>query len=164
MTVTLELERFAYLEKCTIGRIRHPGLSVPIVTLERPWIRNENGPGGCLSISCVPDGTYELAPHDGARFQDVYSLRNPSLGVFYQTAPPECGPANARLWGRTAILMHRAAQVTDVIGCIGLGQRFVTYSDTVTLLRSLEALTELRALLGQTERHVLIIRPTRGTA
>lgn len=153
----LELERIAYLETCTIGRIVSPLLiGGPLCTLERPWIPNPAGRGGTLSKSCIPDGRYVVRRHETARFPGTYALTNEELGVYYQERPA------GQAWGRTAILMHKAAQVEDVIGCVGLGLRYAIYSDRVTLLSSGEALRVLRAALGHTERHTLLIRPTRG--
>ena len=156
MTKLLDLERIAYMERHTIGRIVHPELPA-IYTLERPWIPNPAGKGGTLTVSCVPDGRYVLRPHSTDKFPNVWALTNEGAGVYYQERPV------GQAWGRTAILIHAANQVSDVIGCIGVGMRYAIYSDTVTLLRSQEALNALRALLGKTGRHELVIRPTSGT-
>lgn len=161
----LELVRHAYLSSCTLGSMRVGALLV--ATLERPWIPNRAGPGGCLTISCVPDGTYELFAHHSDKFPNVYAIQNPKLGVFYQTAPAECGPANHRAWGRTAILLHGAMTVQNVIGCIGLGMRvgFDPHLESGYVLeRSVDALDELRRQLTRVGRHTLEIRPTSGTA
>ena len=40
----LELIRVAYLQSCTLGVLRAEGLQ--LATIERPWIANEDGPGG----------------------------------------------------------------------------------------------------------------------
>jgi hypothetical protein len=156
----LTLVRFAYLPDCTLGwMIAEP---YRFATIERPWLPNPNGPGGTLKKSCVPEGTYVVRPHDGTDFQGVYALTNETLGVFYQTTPPECGPPNARLWGRTAILIHAGNFVRDVIGCIALGSRHVRPNGERAVVESGVALGRLRTLLGRAERHELGIMPTFG--
>lgn len=156
MPVSLRLERLAYLRQCTVGRLELP--SGPIYTLERPWLPNPAGPGGTLRESCIPDGRYVVRPHSSERFPGTYALTNEEFGVYYQQRPA------GQAWGRTAILIHKANTVGDVIGCVGVGIEYVIYSDRVALVRSADALELLRAALPRSERHELIVAPCRGTA
>lgn len=140
------LNRFAYLPLCTLGWLTFG--SARFATIERPWLPNPDGPGGKLSLSCVPDGEYTLIPHTSQRFPSTYALIGESLGVYYQQRPA------GQAWGRTAILIHVGNFVTDVIGCIAVGLRHG--GDCVT--NSRDAMDRLRAVLGR-ERHHLTIRP-----
>lgn len=151
----LELVRFAYMPSVTLGIMR-VGVQ-RFCTLERPWIVNPHGAGGLLRESCIPDGSYQVEPFDGSRFQDVYRLANHSLGVYEATRPA------GQQWGRTAILIHAGNTVDDVIGCIAIGTAHTVNGGRHTVVRSGEAMMQLRRLLGQ-ERHELRIRPTRGTS
>lgn len=146
----LILPRYAYLPTCTLGRL-YAG-DHALATIERPWIPNPGHPGGTLSVSCVPDGTYRLVPHSSAKFPNCWALVNEALGVYYQHRPA------GQAWGRTAILIHVGNTVTDVIGCIAVGMRAVTTAGQHGVANSREAMAALLATLGRTE-HELVIRP-----
>lgn len=160
----LELTRFHYGPDVTLGRLQAGALE--LATLEEPWLPNPRGPGGsrrgpASRESCVPDGLYQLSPHDGARFQDVWRLSNPELGVFDfpdQRASPE--------WGRASVLIHSGNTVLDIEGCIlvGLnhGRLTVEGQNLPAVLSSRVALNLLRAALGE-GGHQLAIRPHPGT-
>ena len=149
------LVRFAYLPSATLGILTFG--TQRVCTLERPWIVNPHGAGGLLRESCVPDGDYVLEPFDGSRFQNVYRLVNPLLGVYPATRPA------GQTWGRTAILIHTGNTVDDVIGCIAVGTAHSVNGGRNVVLRSGEAMNLLRRALGN-DTHTLRIRATRGTA
>ena len=151
----LHLVRFGYLPSATLG-ILTVGVH-KICTLERPWIPNPHGAGGLPRESCVPDGDYVLEPFDGSRFQNVYRLANPLLGVYTATRPA------GQTWGRTAILIHVGNTIDDVIGCIAVGTAHSVNGGRNVVLRSGEAMNRIRQALGN-ETHTLRIRATRGTA
>lgn len=150
----IELVRFAYLNSCTLGVLRAEGLQ--LATIERPWIANEDGPGGKRRESCVPDGQYELIPHTSARFPNTYALVNHALGVYYQPSDIPRGQS----WGRTAILIHAGNFVGDVIGCIAVGRHHG--HERLCVVDSAIALDKLRSVLGR-QKHQLTIRPSAGT-
>lgn len=76
-------------------------------TLERPWLNNENG------ISCIPAGLYK-----------VTKFNSPSKGeVFLLHDVP----------GRSMIEMHVANHVSELKGCIAVGQYFT--GDTLMVSR-----------------------------
>lgn len=152
----IELVRFAYLENCTLGWLDVDTLK--LATIERPWIVNPQGPGGKRRESCVPDGQYLVRPHTSARFPGTYALINTQLGVWHQPGDIPEGQA----WGRSAILIHRANVVANIIGCIAVGLRHGFFADEHGVLDSKLALNELRAVLKQ-EKHSLVIRPSKGT-
>ena len=91
----LSLIRFAYLDTGTFGHLWLPS-GVVLHTVERPWLFNKP------RVSCIPEGTYKLAPRHFFRGgYDTYEV----------TGVP----------GRRYILFHIANWPTDVEGCIGLG-------------------------------------------
>jgi hypothetical protein len=150
-----ELVRHAYMADRTEGHIYLPGLILP--TLERPWIPDPDGhPGGKQRESCIPDGLYSLIPHSSDRFPDTYELVNQAHGVYSQFLPV------AQQWGRTAILIHPANRVAELLGCIAPGLRFGDINGAPAVLESRLAMDKLRAVLGR-EKHEVIIRPTAGT-
>lgn len=152
----IELVRFAYLDNCTLGWL--DAHDARFATIERPWIRDPDGPGGQARESCIPDGTYQVSPWTSDRFPDTYILTNPALGVYRQ---PGDVPAGLK-FGRSAVLIHAGNRVQDVIGCIAVGMRHSFFSQQHAVLESRRALDLLRAELSK-ESHSLVIRPTKGT-
>jgi hypothetical protein len=98
----------------------------------------------------VPDGDYSIIPHNSPKFPNTYALINADLGVYYQPIDKPSGQA----WGRTAILIHTGNFVSDVVGCIAVGETHGGKS----VVRSREAMGQLRTILGR-ERHTLHIHP-----
>lgn len=92
------LERWCYHEYGGVfGDLRIMGTDFSCATLELEWQNNQ------VNISCIPVG--------------IYSIR---LGTFkgrYANYELEDVP-----W-RTAVEMHRANSIRDLLGCIGLGER-----------------------------------------
>jgi hypothetical protein len=151
----IELIRHAYLPTCTLGRLEVGRLQ--LATIERPWIRNPDGPGGKPRVSCVPDGEYRLIQHSSERFPNVWALINPALGVWYQ---PHDVPRNQG-WGRSAVLIHAGNRVRDVIGCIAVGSRHGVIEGEPAVISSQIALGDLRGTLKVGE-HQLVVRTTIG--
>jgi hypothetical protein len=151
------LIRYAYLPQATLGRLVLPGVPFALYTLERPWIQNPAGPAGLPERSCVPDGIYTLHPHDSEKHPGTYLLEAQNLGV-YETELPA-----GQAWGRTEILIHKANQVDELLGCIGVGCRTVIYNDTPSVLRSSDALDVVRSAIARDRNSSLWIRPSRGT-
>jgi hypothetical protein len=154
--MNLELRRYAYLTKCTLGRL-HAG-SFVFETIERPWLPDPQGNGGVRAQSCVPDGVYKVIPHSSAKFGAVWALINPDNGVWYQPGDIPAG----QTWGRSAILIHAGNTATDVIGCIAVGMRAVHLADH-SVAESRAAIEKLRGILDR-NIHTLTIRPTAGTS
>src|SRR5262249_15637412 len=123
--------------------------TLTLATIERPWLANPNGAGGLPRESCVPEGLYNVLPHDSKQFGAVWALVNQWVGVYYQPGDIPAGQA----WGRSAILIHSGNLVTDVIGCIAVGRRH----DGEAVRESRMAIADLRAILGR-ERHIMQIR------
>lgn len=94
----------------TEGQIYLAGVDIAIFTLELGWLPSLEHPGGTRRISCIPNGTYDLAPFTRPNGQEVVRLRNPAFGVYFDTAPEDKG--------RTHILIHPGNSTADIRGCI----------------------------------------------
>lgn len=89
-------------------------------TLEDPDNDNQKG------CSCIPEGTYEVIPHDG-RFKDVWEITN----------VPD----------RSAIIIHSGNTIDDTRGCVLVGERIGTLHGLPAVLDSRLALGHLRKRL-----------------
>lgn len=87
------------------------------VTLERPWLDNQH------DVSCIPEGTYQCIPHNSQAHPNTWEI----MGV------PD----------RTAILIHEANTIADLLGCVGVGTSFFPGG----IGESLDALNYLRKML-----------------
>lgn len=156
------ITRHAYLPDVTLGWLTAGALR--LATLEEAWRADPDGPGGQrrelgLIESCVPDGTYELAPHVSAHYPlGVWFLKNIELGVYAPNTRP-----GGQKWGRDAVLIHSGNNTDNTEGCIMVGLRHVLMGGRHQVLESRQALIDLRALLGGTDTHILHVRPTIGT-
>lgn len=122
------LDRYAYLNSGTAGVLTIKGRS--FVTVERPWKDNQR------SISCIPEGIYQVKPYSSARFPDTWEIKN--------------------VPNRTYILLHAGNTPTDVEGCIAIGMDEGD-RDPLWVHNSKQAMKELRSLV--TGGFELIIRP-----
>lgn len=159
----LELRRHAYLSNCTLGWLTGGGLK--LATIEDAWRLDPDGPGGqrregSLLESCVPDGLYELMPHNGTKWKDTWALVNPQLGVWHQDSHK---PAGLKDWGRSAILLHSGISEKSSLGCIIVGLSHAITDNSHRILDSAAALNQLRDTLVS-GRHQLQIRAIAGTA
>lgn len=136
------LRRHAYLPDVTLGWL----IVGPqrFATLERPWIPNPAGPGGLPRQSCVPEGLYELRPHDSQRFPVSYVIESGKCGVYAQGLP------QGQPWGRVGILIHPGNSVADVIGCIAVGSqhRYVPAASQWQVPDSRVTMRAVRAAIG----------------
>ena len=160
--MNLELIRHAYLPEATLGWLIAGDLR--IATLEEPWRRDPDGPGGqrresTLLESCIPDGRYQIVPHDSPKHPSVYALVNQVLGVYRWPGDIPTG----QQWGRSAILIHAGNSTDDILGCIAVGLRHTWLGAKPWLNESRTALHMLQDALGRDATHTLTIRPTVGT-
>ena len=91
-------------------------------TIEKPWL------GNVRFKSCIPEGVYQLEPHESQKYGNTYALVNLDLGVTHYEEP------NSK---RYACLFHAANWAKDVEGCIGPGM-------TQQLLESNQMVTNSR--------------------
>lgn len=154
--------RKAYLPDQTLSLLELPSGS-HLWCMERPWIHDAEH-GSKPSESCIPDGYYELVPHNGSDFQDTWALVNPDLQVWH--LPDEMdGP------GRYACVFHAGTFPRHFAGCIGVGLNLQYLKDSQRgewkygLVRSREAMAKLRKeLVVGSAGHGIMIQPTIGTA
>lgn len=153
--MNIELRRYAYLPKCTLGRIRLGALS--LFTLEEPFIPNAQGPGGAPMFSCVPDGDYVLEPHSSTKHPNTFALVNHLLGVYHGPGDIPSG----QKYGRSDVLIHKGNTVADTEGCILVGQSVGFMPPS--LIGSKLAYDSLMTTVGAGP-HQLSIRPIAGTS
>ena len=108
-------------------------------TLEQIWL--DNLPGK----SCVPNGHYELIPHQSPKFGSTFALKNLALdvGVFKGQAI------------RYGCLFHVANYVHQLQGCIAPVSQWGQYWSGV---QSQLALTKVLDYIHRTSDHRLIIQ------
>lgn len=152
----LELLRFAYCPENTQGRLYLADSSW--WTIEQPWVRWEY-PGGKPFASCVPDGKYSLVPFLRPKGEQSFALINPALGVYFQ----KNDRPGARQ-GRYLCLIHAGNWVTDIEGCIVIGDNRMIDPERNEMMvtHSQRAMKVLVNLLGWVPGHTLTIRRTSG--
>lgn len=144
----LVLERYCYghtlpFRLPTLGRLKVGGDT--FFTCEDPW--NNNKPFD----SCVPDGVYDLVPHDSPKHPDTWALVNHDLDIYHL-------PADMPGKGRFAILIHPGNYETDVEGCIAPGKSPALVDGRHMVTNSKTAMEALRRILGVGTKHTLLIR------
>lgn len=146
----LLLERYCYSETETEG-IMWLNANEYVYTLERPW--RSGAPGGVSFESCVPDGSYELIPHQRPNGDNVFALRNPDHSVYYTKEERGSKP------GRYLILIHPANYVEQVVGCIAPGMVRTIYDNKRMVANSREAMRKIMAR----KYSAITIAPALGT-
>jgi len=105
-------------------------------TVEKPWQNNTP------YSSCIPSGEYTLEPHKSLKYGNaLFMVGN---GVEYQDS------STAK---RFACLIHVANYEVDVVGCIGLGDKYLGHM----VANSKKSIKEFYDLVDPTEPHKLII-------
>lgn len=107
--------------------------------VERPWLNNTQ------SLSCVPEGEYDIYPHQSPRFGYCYILESKNLGVGKDSGL------------RTHILIHKGNKPSDLQGCLSPGVDFGTVGGEWAVLNSTKAFNDLIQMFGG-ESHKLVIR------
>lgn len=152
----LELVRDFQSGACTLGVLTVMGRRWH--SLERPWVPSDNGGiSGKKGVSCVAPGIYKLNRHSSEAFPNVWALTNPMLDVYHWEANV---PKDRRGKARTTVLIHPANYVSELRGCIALGKERKKLNGAWCVLRSRDAINELRSIVGGTLTLNLIIRET----
>jgi Family of unknown function (DUF5675) len=103
------------------------------LTLELPW--RDNHP----DVSCIPGGLYVCKRIVSPHFGDVFEVQN--------------------VPGRDHVLLHKANFLTDLKGCIAVGEQFAGPVDAPFLGDSKQGYDQFMGLLvGETEFELEIIR------
>lgn len=108
-------------------------------TVEREWANNTP------NISCIPEGVYDVTPHDSPRFGKCLALSAPSLGVTIY------GPSL-----RTHCLIHAANKPSQLQGCIAPGLDFGVVDNEWAVLSSRDALLELMKYIDHKPAKLII--------
>lgn len=118
----LILRRFCYRDDSTFGVFLYRN-QPRMLTLEDPWKGNKP------FVSCIPPGTYEVAPYSSQHYPDHWQV----LDV------PD----------RTNILIHEGNTEIDTKGCILVGSEFGELRGHPAVLKSVKALNALRVMLPE---------------
>lgn len=116
------LQRVAQSDKGTFGVLSRDDIPL-CLTLEDPWDNNKK------DVSCIPAGTYQVVPHSGARYKNVWRLEN--------------------VPNRTDILIHEGNTIANTKGCLLVGEIFGELNKQPAILRSVPTLDKLRKILPQ---------------
>lgn len=143
----LTLTRDTYTANETLGT-----LIVAMVvyqTIERPWVAGDSPSetAGEPGKSCVPEGLYELVPHNSVKHPHVFALVNHELGVAHEPTPGM----------RSEVLIHPANWARELEGCIAPGRERVQDGDVWMVTKSREALRVIMANLPWRIGHTLEI-------
>ena len=117
----VQLVRFAFLEKCVMGRLT--AVDFRCWTVERPWLNNTP------AISCIPDGDYYCKPFNGRKFKDVIEITN--------------------VPGRTYILFHPANLPEELQGCIAPGTYHSISEQHGRVWHSRDAMANIKRTVGR---------------
>lgn len=129
------------LNECSIGVMVFPKFIFH--TIEKPLIITPEWRGGKPYESCIPFGRYEIVPHSGKDYQDVWALVNHDLGVYHTKDQRKFDT------DRFGCLIHWGNWVHDVVGCVavGLGASYDPPKNEYMVTSSRPAINMLRTLL-----------------
>jgi hypothetical protein len=113
----IEIRRYEKTNKGTLGTLWLDNEFL-CYTLEDPDNNNAKG------ISCIPEGTYLVNPHNGTKYKNVWILRD--------------------VPNREAILIHQGNTINDTRGCILVGRKVGVIKGLPAVLESRLALDDLR--------------------
>jgi len=135
MVITLNTTSFKH---GTFGVLRADDFSC--ATVERPWLLNER------RVSCIPAGRYVL------RKRRSGVVKRSSGGEFVS------GWEVCDVPDRTYIMVHVANKVSELLGCIGLGDRFGAIGGRWAVLNSRKTFALFMGALSGSDEHILIVR------
>lgn len=120
----LILERI-YSNDATLGELKDEQGRHLCYTLEETWRNNIKG------NSCIPEGSYTTASHEGSHFHDVWQILN--------------------VKDRSAVLIHTGNTTLDTEGCILVGERMGSSNGMPAVLDSRVAMAALKNFIGRDE-------------
>lgn len=130
----ITLERFAYSPLGTFGKLTYKDFTC--YTVERPWLNNT------VRESCIPEGAYTLVWFDSPKFGRVVAFNGGTV-----TPYPDAHSV------RSAVLIHPANVMSDVEGCIGLGDTLGYVKSLWGVLNSQVTTKAFYALLSKTDNN-----------
>lgn len=125
----LTLTRELMTKAASVGALDVAGRGI-LYTLERPWVPHETQLFGTPSVSCLPEGRYQLVP----AFSPTFSGRFGGRPMFYVTQGSAVTVRPVAGCARWGILIHPANLPTQLAGCIapgkgrGPGGAYITHS------------------------------------
>lgn len=128
--MNVRVERFAYTPMGVFGEMILPEFRC--YTVERPWLDNKP------SVSCVPEGTYNIK-------KGFFNRGNYSVYELLDVP------------GRSLIKIHIANTMDDVIGCIGVGKGLGYVDSKWAVTRSRMAHDEFMAAMGDVDEGTIKI-------
>ncbi len=119
-----------------------------VYTIERPFIQESKTfhRAGKPFDSCVPYGIYDLIPHDTEKHKNVWALVNHDLGVYHKRSEMRYG------LDRFAILIHSGNYVTDVTGCICVGDSTRLKQGMPIVMNSVATIRYMRKYMGEYDK------------
>ncbi len=131
---------------CTLGVLAAP--NIQFQTIERPWIPNTfDGKSGEKYVSCVAPGLYRLERFTRPSGEKAFILSNPELDVYRSDDDVQQNGKDPRAC-RTLVLIHIANYVSDVIGCIGVGEERKMVNGRWMITKSKQSMALLRSAIG----------------
>lgn len=121
----------------TLGKLYHNGELI-CRTLEPPYRNNEP------CISCIPEGGYNMIPHDSPKFGKTWYLEGKDVGLSEGK--------------RTHILFHKGNKTEDTMGCILPGFKHGVLNSEIAVLNSEHGCLKLFGLLGDKSHYIEIYR------
>lgn len=140
MTQHFVLKR-RYFEMGTYSTLHRRDGSVVCCVVEKAWRNNEP------NQSCIPEGTYDLYPHQSPKFGDCYALEKCALGVTRDGSGL-----------RSYILIHKANTPSDLQGCLAPGVAFGTVNGEWGVSNSTDAFNALMNELGGEAARLTIVK------
>ena len=119
MSLPLYLLDRVYLPDRTLGSLYSPQGGILAKILELPWLDNKR------SISCIPEGTYEVTKQPPIPADDPNTEEDESGG---RHPCPYSHFRFTKVPGRSGILIHRGTDITHSQGCLLVGSRFKDYN------------------------------------
>lgn len=103
-----------YLSTETLGSFYSPNMELLAKTMELPWRNNKSSTDSSLA-SCIAEGTYKVIKQKPKESRPYGYFR-----IVYVE-----GRTIDKITAMSHILMHRITYVKDLLGCIGIGSKFV---------------------------------------
>jgi hypothetical protein len=153
--IQLQLNRDYFLPYAILGRLVEPQSGRSWDTIERPWVPSSVYTYGVKGQSCIPLGEYRIARYSSDAHPGVFSLSNPTLGVYVQDSQV---PAAVRGIARTNVLIHPANWASELRGCVAPGKKRAQGPDGYWMVqRSRDAFNELKNTLARSFDAVLVV-------
>jgi len=155
----LTLKRDTVAPDCVLGTLTI-GDSHKLYTIEKPFVPNAHGgKAGAPFISCLPAGVFRLEPHKLPSGERVYIVSNSALDVFQM---PYEVPKSRNGACRSRVTIRAANYAFEAIDSIGVGTERVKTKLGWKLERSLDAMNQVRTILGSTFDLQLVIEDSGG--